>query len=154
MLDSPQEEVKPKTGRPSDYSPELATLICERITEGESLRAICRDEEMPDKTTVLRWLRVHEEFRTQYAQAREDQAETLLDEIFEIADDTTHDTIHGEFGPRPDTEWIGRSKLRVDARKWAMSKLAPKKYGEKIAVDHTNDGEPFKVYAGFDPAKV
>jgi hypothetical protein len=126
-------------GRPSSYTIELAETICDRIAEGESLRSICADEDMPDKKTVLRWLRKDEEFRAHYAQAREDQAEHLLDEIFQIADDTTNDTEYGDAGPKANTEWISRSRLRVDTRKWAMSKLAPKKYGEKL--DVTSGGE-------------
>lgn len=129
--------------RPSDYTTELAEVICDRIAEGESLRSICKGDDMPDKTTVLRWLRRHEEFRTQYAQAREDQAELLLDEILEIADDATNDFMTITKGDASyeveNKEWTSRSKLRVDARKWAMSKLAPKKYGDKL--DVTSGGE-------------
>jgi hypothetical protein len=65
----------------------------------------------------------------------------MLDEILEIADDTSQDTTITDFGPKPDTEWISRSKLRVDARKWAMSKLAPKKYGDAKSIDLTSKGE-------------
>lgn len=126
-------------GRPSSYSAELAETICDRLAEGESLRAICASEGMPHKKTVLRWLRNDEAFRAQYAQAREEQAEHLLDEIFAIADDTTNDTEYGDAGPKANTEWIARSRLRVDTRKWAMSKLAPKKYGDKL--DVTSAGE-------------
>ena len=132
------EAPKHTPGRPTVYSDKLAELICDRLAEGESLRAICRDEAMPSTTTVKRWLRKDEEFRAQYVRAREDQAEHYLDEIIEIADDDSQDTSYGDSGPKANTEWISRSKLRVDTRKWAMSKLAPKKYGDKMAL---TDGE-------------
>jgi hypothetical protein len=91
-------------------------------------------------------------FRDQYTRAREEQAETLLDEIVEIADDSRHDTIPKvgrdgeEYGEQPNSEWIARSRLRVDARKWVVSKLAPKKYGEKIQAEVTGaNGGPLQV---------
>nr|WP_175982565.1 terminase small subunit protein [Caballeronia zhejiangensis] len=98
---------------------------------------------MPDQTTVYRWLREREDFRQQYARAREDQAEHYLDEIIAISDDSSRDTIHGEDRDIPNSEWIARSRLRVDARKWAMSKLAPKKYGDKL--DVTSGGESLNL---------
>lgn len=151
-----QELPEKKTGRPSDYSDALADAICERIADGESLRSICRDEEMPGKSTVMRWLAddKYGAFRDQYASAHVEQAETLREQILEIADGTAHDTIVTDFGPKPNAEWINRSKLMVDARFKLMALLNPKKYGPKVAVDHTTGGEPFKAYAGFDPAQV
>ncbi len=128
-------------GRPSDYGPEITGTICDRLSAGETLRAICRDEDMPDQTTVFRWLRQHDEFRQQYAQARETQADTWADEIVEIADDGSNDWVarnHGEDddGWRVNGEHIQRSRVRIDTRKWLMAKSAPKKYGDKIEHDH------------------
>lgn len=81
-----------------------------------------------------------EEFSKQYARAREAQADTLADEILEIADDTSRDTIATEKnGEQPNSEWITRSRLRVDARKWLASKMAPKKYGDRIEASHTGE---------------
>ena len=72
-------------------------------------------------------------FASQYARAREDQAEFYLDEIIAISDESAQDKIANEDGTeRTDSEAIQRSKLKVDTRKWVMSKLAPKKYGDKI----------------------
>ena len=91
---------------------------------------------MPDKSTILRWLDAHAEFRDQYARAREAQADHFAEEILEISDDGTNDWMRRQQGE--DTvevanhEHISRSKLRVDARKWLMSKMAPKKYGDKL----------------------
>jgi hypothetical protein len=130
-------------GRPSDYTEETALLICLRLSDGESLRAICADEGMPDKTTVFRWLSKHEEFRTQYAKAREEQADALFDEIIDIADDGSNDWMERKNADGDNIGWtengeaLRRSALRVDARKWIVSKLLPKKYGDKQQVDHS-----------------
>lgn len=130
-------------GRPSEYNPELATAICARISQGESLRKILRDPGMPDHVTIYKWIRDFPEFLTQYTTARENQADTLADEITEIADDSSADTITDEDGrERCDKEWVARSRLRVDARKWVASKLKPKKYGERLEVDGVRMPEP------------
>lgn len=119
-------------GRPSDYGPEIAALICSRLADGNSLRTICKADDMPDARTVYRWLESHEEFRQQYARAREDQADALAEEILEIADDSAADYVETDDGPRLNSEHVQRSRLRVDARKWLASKMAPKKYGDKL----------------------
>lgn len=110
--------------RPTDYCQETVDDICERIGVGESLRAICRDEEMPALSTVFRWLTIHPEFSDQYARAREEQAEALADEITDIAD-TEED--------------VQRAKVRIDARKWVAGKLRPKKYGDKTQLEHSGE---------------
>lgn len=108
-------------GRPSTYTPELGASICERIACGQSLRTIEAEEGMPAKSTVLRWLFQHADFRDQYAHAREASADALAEDILEIADE------EGDYN---------RNRLRVDARKWAAAKLKPKKYGERQAIEH------------------
>jgi hypothetical protein len=134
-------------GRPSDYTPKIANAICARIAGGESLRTICEDEETPDKSTVLRWLGRHQEFRDQYAQARESQMDAMSEEILEIADDAAGDAIVDDNGNvRTNNEVVARSRLRIDTRKWLMSKLAPKKYGDRIVTEHTGkDGGPVEI---------
>ena len=134
-----------KRGRPSGYTAEIATTICERLAYGESLRAICADAGMPNKATVFRWIGRHREFRDQYVLAHEVQADLSFDEILKIADDASKDfvevtTADGTVSKRVDYDHIQRSKLRVDARKWAAARLAPKKYGERIAQQH--EGAP------------
>jgi hypothetical protein len=131
-------------GRPSDYSTETSALICERLGLGESLREICADETMPDKSTVMRWLARHQEFRDQYARARETQADYYAEEIIEISDDGTNDWMERK---RPDgsteevenKEVLNRSRLRVDTRKWLMARMAPKKYGDKVTQAHEGE---------------
>lgn len=137
-------------GRPSDYTPEIAATICQLMAvDGLTLREIARREDMPDRATIYRWIEKHEEFRDQYARAREMLVDGWGDESLEIADDGSNDWMErrNEDGsaapPVVDHEHIARSKLRIDQRRWMMSKLLPKKYGEKV--DHTlagPDGAP------------
>lgn len=136
------------TGRPSDFTDEIAIAICEELAAGKSLREICKAEGMPDRSTVFRWLAKYDSFRDQYARAREVQAELYADEIVDISDDGTNDWMQRQNGDNPpilvpNHEHISRSKLRVDSRKWLLSKLLPKKYGDKVTQEVTGaDGGP------------
>lgn len=137
MTDEP---AKAPMGRPSDYTVEIADRICARLADGTSLRTICLSEDMPDRTTVYRWLRTNEDFRNQYACAKEDSADALMEDILDIADDGTNDwmTVRdqktGEEYQILNKEHVARSKLRVESRKWAASKLKPKKYGDTALI--------------------
>ena len=107
-------------GRPSSFSQEIADEICERLREGESLRAICENDHMPSKSTVLLWVQKDEQgFSDQYTRARELQGETY-------ADRAVHEALTASDA--------GIGRLRMDALKWAAGKLAPKKYGDKTLV--------------------
>lgn len=117
------------------FSQETFDLICIRIAEGESLRKICLDDDMPSKTSVMRWLVDNEGIRDQYARAREQQADTLFEECLDIADETGRDIVVVDGVERPNNEVINRSRLRIDTRKWMAGKLRPKKYGDKLDVD-------------------
>lgn len=124
-------------GRHSEFTDQIGGIICERLADGESLRKICLDDDMPDKSTVFRWLAENEAFRDQYALARESQGDALFDEMLDIADDTKFDTHKGKDGNEvANTEWITRSRLRVETRKWMAGKLRPKVYGDKLDVEH------------------
>lgn len=93
----------------------------------------------------MRWIEANEGFRKNYARAREDQADVLAEEILQIADDGLNDTYTDEKGNEcTNQDVIARSRLRVDARKWYASKLAPKKYGEKLAVGGAEDLPPLQ----------
>lgn len=122
--------------RPSKYSEKVADRILEQIADGISLRSICAQEDMPNRATVFRWLAANNEFRDQYTRAREAQADTLFDEILDIADNAANDWM--ERDGEDDRGWtingdhIQRSKLRIEARKWMAGKLRPKKYGDKL----------------------
>lgn len=132
-------------GRPSGYSDELADTICERLADGESLRSICCDENMPSQSMVFRWLadERYASFREKYARAREAQADAIFDEIIDIADDGSNDWMErrredGSVDEVVNHEHIQRSRLRIDARKWMAGKLRPKVYGDKPAGDEDN----------------
>jgi hypothetical protein len=127
--------------------------ICERLSLGESLRHICEHEDFPDKATIMRWLRDdrYTEFRDQYARARENLVEHWAEEIIDIADDGSNDymerlTKDGKTEEVLNSEHINRSRLRVDTRKWLMSKLTPKKYGDFMRTELSGaDGGPVAV---------
>lgn len=139
-------------GRPTDYTPEYAEKICERIAEGMSLRSVCKADDMPAMSTVFKWLRLHKEFTEQYAHATEERTEAMVEDILDIADDGTNDLMtivkgNAEYEVE-NKEVTNRSRLRVDTRKWIMAKMKPKKYGEKL--DLTSDGKalPTPIYGG------
>lgn len=128
-------------GRPCEFTQEIADRICVQVGEGNSLRTICAADDMPGAATVFRWLAKIDDFREQYAQAREHQMNALAEEIIDISDNGVNDWMEKHHGDdvswRENGEAINRSKLRVDTRKWLLSKLAPKKYGEKIGIEHS-----------------
>lgn len=133
-------------GRPTIYSDRLATDICQRIAQGESLRSICRDKAMPAMSSVMLWLvdGDHQSFSEQYANARLIQAEILADELMDIADDGSNDWMerNGENseGYQLNGEHVQRSRLRVDTRKWYLSKVLPK-FADRKEIDHrSSDG--------------
>ena len=108
-------------GRPTIFSQEIADEICSRISKGETLRTIiASSDHLPGRTTIYSWIESNEAFRNQYSRARAEQAdyyaELIVDESY-----SSHDA--------------GIGRLRVDALKWAASKMAPKKYGEKIEIE-------------------
>ena len=135
----PVKESVAKNGRPTIYSDAIVDAICRRLESGESLRSICEDESMPSRTTVNTWLcdESMESFRTKYVRAREAQADYLAEEIIAISDEVEVET---KFEDESVTlalsaTAVARNRLRMDARKWYASKLAPKKYGDRQAVD-------------------
>lgn len=135
-----RQKPKAKTGRPSAFTQDIADAICTRLGLGQSLRTICEAETMPDKATVFRWLDDNRDFRDQYARARETQASAYADEIVDIADT--------EKDPQ-------KARVRIDARKWHASKLAPKKYGDFNRTElSTADDKPLKVDVTLTPAEA
>lgn len=134
-MTEPTEATDPRRRSPVMFSEEIFDAICERIAQGESLREICAAEDMPHRRTVLRWMRNDPSLSHQYAHAREEQADLIVDEILAIADDARGDWSDGENGPRFNAENVQRSRLRIEARKWQASKLAPKVYGDRQFLD-------------------
>ncbi|WP_163827298.1 terminase small subunit-like protein [Proteus vulgaris] len=113
-----------KMGRPSDYLPEVADDVCALIADGESLRSVCKRPGMPNTTKVMRWLREYPDFREQYAKAMESRADAVFEELFYIADDVTEEPAA-----------VAKARLRIDTRKWALARMSPKKYGDKVTQD-------------------
>ena len=122
----------------STFTQEAADMICTQLAEGMSLREICRQEGMPNKSTVMRWLHSQAGFRDQYARAKEIGIEAIAEDILDIADDASNDWMERYDKEGNNTGWqfngeaARRSQIRIDSRKWLLSKLAPKKYGEKV----------------------
>jgi hypothetical protein len=145
--------IKRKTKKPVKYTSAVGELICSLISEGQSLVKISKLENMPHVSTVFDWLargtgerarEPYKAFADKYVHAREAQAEFYASEIIDIADDATQDELFTDEGKRAcNAEFVMRSKLRVDARKWVASKLLPKKYGDKVHAVHSDpEGKP------------
>lgn len=127
-----EDNEKRKHGRPSSYTPALATEICERLAAGESLLSICRSEHMPSDASVRRWvIEDIQSFSSEYARARDLGLEHCAEEIIAIADDRSDD-------PKS-------RQVRLDARKWYLSKIAPKRYGDRLELA----GDPEAPVAAF-----
>jgi acyl-CoA reductase-like NAD-dependent aldehyde dehydrogenase len=105
-------------GRPSIFTEELATRICERLAAGESLVTVSADAEMPHRATVHRWRAENSEFRDRYARAREDQADSLAEEALERGRSCGQDEANA-------------ARVHIDTIKWYAAKVAPKTYGDK-----------------------
>ena len=111
-----------------EFSQTVFDAICNRMAEGESLRAICKTTEMPNKRTVMRWLEKSEDLQKQYSEAQRLRAECYFDEIIDIADS------------RSDPQ---KTRVQIDARKWVLARMNPKKYGDKFTQELTGaDGGP------------
>ena len=119
LVGKPKGKVPAKrTGRPSTYNEDVASDICERLASGRSLRSICAGDDMPSMTTVFKWLGQQPLFAENYTRAREAQADAIVDDILDIADDKALDP--------------NDRRIRIDARKWLAGKMRPKKYSDKL----------------------
>ncbi len=139
--------------RPTIYTQELADAICERLSVGESLRSVCRSDDMPSIAVIFKWFRTKDGFVEQYARAKEESADALVEDCLDIADNEVKEPLVIDGEPVYDKEGnpvmvvtqqaIAHAKLRVDTRKWKASKLKPKKYGDKVHQEVTGkDGAP------------
>ena len=152
---APQKPAKtPKknpVGAPTTFNEHIASVICIRIAEGESLRKILRDQGMPAQSTVYEWLLRHPEFAEQYTRAREEQADSLADEIIDIADEqpevvaVTDKKTGALIEHKLDGAFLQWQKNRIEARKWTAMKLKPKKYGDRVAVEGVEGGAAIKT---------
>jgi hypothetical protein len=122
-------------GRPTRYTQKLADEICAQLKLGHSVRKICRQPGMPDERTVRDWAHSREHpFYPQYTEARELGYQAMAEEILEISDGQSEDAD------------AARDRLRLDTRRWLLSKCLPKIYGEKGSLELTGkDGEPIEI---------
>ena len=141
------------------FSIQLFNDICDEIaTSSRGLKYICQDFDVTSRA-FYKWLREDEQLDEKeslglvqtYTRARDEQAHLLAEQIIQVADDSSEDTIeiYGKDGKRikiEDKEFTSRAKLRVDARKFIASKLLPKKYGDKL--DLTSGNKPIKTITG------
>ena len=137
-------------GRPSTYNLEIAKKICRLIgTSNKGLKAICAEnDDLPSHTTVFEWRLDHDEFADLYTRAKCAQVEYLVDEIITISDDSSKDEHITEAGKKAcNAEYLNRSRLRVDTRKWIAAKLAPRLYGDRTIVEQ-------KTTHSLDPENV
>lgn len=104
--------------RPRPTDPGLLARIVDGLTQGNSMKAVCEDQDMPRAADVYSEMAKNVEFRTAIARAREAQQEAIIDEMVDMADAAT-----------PENWQV--VKMRIWARQWRAAKLAPKKYGDK-----------------------
>jgi hypothetical protein len=140
-------------GRPTDFTRELGLEICSRMCDGESLKSICTDEDMPARSTVHRWLleKRDKEFQDNYEQAYRIRTDNMFDELEEIADDGTNDYMmrtnkDGTEYEVVNNEHIQRSRLRCDVRKWKLAKMHPEKYSERVKQEVDIKGDAFEQF--------
>lgn len=117
------------------FNQEKADAVCARLVEGASLRKAAESQGVAP-SSVLEWVDRNPTFAEQYARARARGYQMLADEIIEISDDSSSDVEETEHGPKVNAEVVARSRLRVDSRKWMLSKMLPKVYGDKIETTH------------------
>lgn len=140
---------KRRRGRPTQYTPALGKAICKMLSSGMTLIDVCRRDAMPHESVVRWWAAQPEHpFSTQYVRARQIGYMHMGDEIVDIADNAKNDWMErlGEDGKEIvvlNREAIARSQLRIETRKWLLSKALPKIFGDKVALEHTGkDGGP------------
>lgn len=139
-----------KPGRPSKYTEEIADEICRRLANCETLNTICSDPHMPARPTVIDWTQDADKkaFSDRFARAREVGYLNMADELIDIADDGRNDWIKRKTRGGGEVEMFNkeaaeRSKLRVETRKWILTKVLPKIYGEKVQATH-EAGDSFR----------
>lgn len=138
-------------GRPTVYDEYSVGIILEQLAAGVSLKRICaRDDTLPAESTVRKWaLEDRNGFYARYARARDIGLDSMADETLDIADDGRNDyTVDGDGNVLVDWDHIARSKVRIDTRKWYLSRLAPKRYGALLRLDE-KPSEPEKLTADY-----
>lgn len=122
------EKAQDSTRKAVTYTPEVADRICNELMAGKGLNTICQGEDMPAESTVREWVQDDRDgFASKYARARAIQAERFADELIQLADRAS------------DSETAQVQRLKIDTRKWVISKILPKKYGDKVEVENTGE---------------
>jgi signal recognition particle subunit SEC65 len=137
-------KTKRKIGRPTKNSKELAHVICHEIaTTPKGLEYICANNpDFPNPKTIFAWRLEKDDFCKLYTRAKQMQIEAFVNDIIEISDDSSQDVMKDEKGfEKPNHEYMQRSRMRVDSRKWLAAKLMPRLYGERIAVENQDGTE-------------
>ena len=142
---------KKNSQRPNarQYDREAITeFVCSELALGKSLRSILdADDKLPSASTFLDWIGADSFLAEQYAHARQLAYELVADEIVAIADENYTTDEHG-VRERLSSEAIQRNRLRVDTRKWMLSKMLPKIYGDRQIQEVTGkDGGPIQLAA-------
>lgn len=136
-----------KLGRPTIYTEELGKRICDVVaTHSCGLNKLTSMFDwMPDKTTINEWRWSNSSFSTQYTKAKIAQSELMAEDCIDIADDTSNDITYNKNGDEVcNTEFVNRSRLRVDTRKWIAAKLLPKIYGDMQRTDSGDNNKEIK----------
>lgn len=141
-------------GGRSIYTQELADKLCDRLAAGESLNAICGDEDMPAESTVRGWVIDDVQgFGAKYARAREIGYDVMAESILKIADEANigQKSVSKATGLEiTEGDNVDRSRLQIDARKWLLSKMLPKKYGDRQHIEHSGKLGLESLIAGDD----
>ena len=129
-----QQKPRKKIGRPSKYTPELSSEICERLSNGEPLRQICRDEHMPAWTAIYAWAAADKDLSERIAHARDQGYDAIAEDLLQIADtplmgEEETSSNNGLTITRKDM--LGHRKLQIETRLKLLAKWNPKKYGER-----------------------
>lgn len=120
-------------GRPSKFTEALVDEICERLSNGETLRSICRDEHIPHWNTVYQWMADDATISVRIARARDLGADAIAEGTVEIIDQEPERDQYGKIDPG----WVAHQKLRAEHRLKLLAKWQPKKYGDKITQELT-----------------
>ena len=131
-------EIELKRGRPEEYTEELANRICEKITQGMSLKStVEQDEDLPSLQTIYSWLSKHNNFLDNYTQATQNRTEAQLEELNRLGDIAIQEA--SNTGDKRANAVVQAYKLKADNMKWVMSKMKPKKYGDKLELAGDQD---------------
>lgn len=115
-------------GRPSSFTQEIADEICFRLSKGEPLAVICRDERMPAVRTVSDWKKAHEPFSAAIACARDEGFDEIATDTMAISDDV-----------KADAAEVAKARLRIETRLKLLAKWDPKRYGDKLDLNHSGE---------------